>query len=196
MHGDGDSCTGCYVHFLSAAGESVLHAMLFRKLPSEKGKVSSGAARLQNNIHRRMCLHMITTAQNNRTIWNKRFVYADQLNDIPRPSWLRPGFVTKRHIDEVLMEDTDSRQHQEQKTVKVKPNQRQDGGPESLLGGECQDRDEMAKAIIEKSQHTEQKTNEQSKGERTCRLPREGWIPVASRWKPHVHFEGSSELYG
>ena len=144
----GDRCTGCYLQYMIAASESVLHAVAYRRLFSEKGRQSSDATRMRNSIHRNLCLHMITTAQNNKSVGKKRFVYGEQMQDVDRPFWLRKNYVTKNHVDEVVLENDDG-QVQEEKNNKKQSKKKAKLPVENLLG-DSEDRDELARAIVDK----------------------------------------------
>lgn len=95
--GDGDE--------VLEAVEGLLHGLIFRRLQSEK----SVEALAKSDAHLRACrfrrdlsVAMITTAQNNESIGVEEVMTAEGVSKIPRPRWLRKGYVKKSLIEEVL----------------------------------------------------------------------------------------------
>ena len=142
---------GSELEALIASGQGILHAILYRRLPSEKNKkdvTSSRAFTLQNVFARDLCFHMITTAQNNDTVGVERFVYKDKFEEVPRPFWLRPNFVRKRIIDEVVMGEDGGEEDLARLGKKVR-SKKQEAASGSIMA-EMQDREELARGIVDR----------------------------------------------
>ena len=89
----------------------ILHALVFRRLLSERtasGVARSSVHRLGGQFRLDLCMAMIGTAQSNDRVGVQAISTENGREQLPRPSWLRRGYVQKADIHEVVLrcEDT------------------------------------------------------------------------------------------
>lgn len=85
--------------------EDILHALVFRRLPSEKTTevlLKSDTYLRGHEFRRGLCVTMITTAQSNPSVGAEDVVTSEGTETVRRPKWLERGYLSKQFIDSAV----------------------------------------------------------------------------------------------
>ena len=109
FHGELELCAspGTLAHASEVVDRTatVLHALVFRRLLCERtarGLATSSTHVRAGNFRLELCLTMIGTAQSNSTVGVQTVTTGNGIETVPRPSWLRPGYVQTDDVKEVV----------------------------------------------------------------------------------------------
>ena len=126
---------------------------------------------------------MITTAQNNDSVGVERFVYKDKFEEVARPFWLRPNFVKKRVIDEVVMREEGGEEDLRALGKKIR-SKKQEAASGSIMA-EAQDREELARGIVDRvNTRNKQYMNKSRENARADFLSKIGFLWHSSNGSP------------
>lgn len=150
--------------------ENFLHSMLRRVLDREKSdsivQAESEPVKFLNTFRRDLSLVMIPMAQKNKTIGTLTIAPGAQAESIPRPRWLRPGFVRTSTIKAVHRRIDESSRSVKASTPKGRGAQSDSGG---AMWEDSLERAELAQEIVKRlnTRHTQQlnKSREHSRSD-------------------------------